>query len=174
MHRLATVAALPPPDDTALQWYVSIGDTDAAVETEDMPEPVAISDSDTHNLSPILVVLEDAGDVLTLSATLGTALRAHPAHFWRHLLSVNAALLAADRGAITIDSAGHTIYLTQALDGTAFVAHGIAAYFETFVAQARHLIDVLNKTLPLDHAEAEKASTGVNDGAGRPMLSIQA
>ncbi len=162
MHRLADLAGLLPPDAHESQWYVSIGDTPEKTNvTDDQAQTAgavdeaatAASEALDTSVSQVSVMLEDAGDVLLLSATLGTAIRTHPAHFWRHLLGLNTALSAADRGAITIDLPGHTIYLTQAIAGAASRPNEIGPQFETFVAQARRLIDVLNTLLPLDDEE---------------------
>ena len=165
MHRLAAVAKLPPPDENETQWYLSIG-----AATLDAAAAGAAADATEASMTHVSVMLEDSADLLIMSATLGTTLHAHPARFWRHLLGLNAALLNSGRGAMTTDPRGHVMYLMQPVDGTVCVGDDIAALFETFVAQARHLVDVLNDTLPLDTAHPEAALPKAN---GPPSHQVE-
>ncbi|KKB62258.1 hypothetical protein WM40_18285 [Robbsia andropogonis] len=146
MHQLATATSMTPPDPAMTTWDLAIEDRS--------------------------ITLEDGGAVLILSTPLGTALRAHPAPFWQHLLALNTTLVVADGGAITIDRPGHTISLTQVWPASQYASRNLPDCLGTFIAQARRLVDTLNRTLPLDTSseDGEPESGGAATSTKEPVF----
>ena len=91
-----------------------------------------------------MVSVRSLNGVLVLYAILGEFPEVWPASFWKHLLSLNATLMEAQHGAITVDEDTDAVTLMQSFTGESMTPNSLAEALRVFIAQAQQLINVLS------------------------------